>query len=68
MSGIKTVYWIDQFETVFEQLMQEADTVYLNSNEHARATINVEAELHGSTNGVKENTIRVITKKRLIYA
>ena len=42
VSGIKTVYWIDQFETIFEQLMQEADTVYLNSNEHARTTINVE--------------------------
>ena len=42
VSGIITVYWIDQFETIFEQLMQEASTVYLNSNEHARATINVE--------------------------
>ena len=42
VSGIKTVYWIDQFETIFEQLMQEASTVYLNSNEHARATTNVE--------------------------
>ena len=27
VSGIKTVYWIDQFETIFEQLMQEADIV-----------------------------------------
>ena len=42
VSGIKTVYWIDQFETVFEKLMQEAEIIYLNSNEHARATINVE--------------------------
>ena len=42
VSGIKTVYWIDQFESVFEQLMQEAEIVYLNSNEHARATVNVE--------------------------
>ena len=42
VSGIRTVYWIDQFETIFEQLMQEASTVYLNSNEHARASINVE--------------------------
>ncbi len=42
VSGIKTVYWIDQFESIFEQLMQEAGSVYLNSNEHARATVNVE--------------------------
>ena len=32
VSGIKTVYWIDQFETVFENLIQESRTVYLNSN------------------------------------
>ena len=42
VSGVKTVYWIDQFETIFEQLIKEANTVYLNSNEHARATVNVE--------------------------
>ena len=42
VSGIKTIYWIDQFESIFEQLMQEAEVVYLNSNEHARATVNVE--------------------------
>ncbi|RMG82766.1 MAG: aminopeptidase P family protein [Bacteroidetes bacterium] len=37
VSGIKTVYWLDQFETVFKQLMAEAEHVYLNTNEHLRA-------------------------------
>lgn len=42
VSGIKTVYWLDKFETIFNQLMTEASHVYLNSNEHNRAKIEVE--------------------------
>ena len=42
VSGIKTVYWIDQFETVLKTLMSEANHVYLNSNEHLRAHVEVE--------------------------
>jgi len=41
-SGIKTVYWLDQFETVLNTLLAECACVYLNSNEHTRA--NTEAE------------------------
>ncbi len=36
-SGIKTVYWLDQFDTVFKQMMAEVDEIYLNTNEHLRA-------------------------------
>lgn len=42
VSGIKTVYWLDQFETVLKTLMSEAQHVYLNSNEHLRARVEVE--------------------------
>ncbi|MDX1444632.1 aminopeptidase P family protein [Lishizhenia sp.] len=41
-SGIKTVYWRHEFETIFKQMMAEADTIYLNTNEHARAKTEVE--------------------------
>ncbi|CAG5077261.1 aminopeptidase P family protein [Parvicella tangerina] len=41
-SGIKTVYWLDQFERVFKELAYEAERIYLNQNEHLRA--NTEAE------------------------
>ena len=41
-SGIKTVYWLDQFETVFNALMAEAQNIYINTNEHTRA--NTEAQ------------------------
>ena len=41
-SGIRTVYWLDQFESVLKTLMSEAAHVYLNSNEHLRAATEVE--------------------------
>ncbi|MBM3164488.1 MAG: aminopeptidase P family protein [Bacteroidetes bacterium] len=41
-SGIKTVYWLNQFPTVFKQLMAEAQGIYLNTNEHLRAKTEVE--------------------------
>ena len=41
-SGIQTVYWLGQFDAVFNSLMSEAANVYVNTNEHTRA--NTEAE------------------------
>ena len=41
-SGIKTILWTDEFEQTFNTLMAEADQVYLNSNEHIRAVVEVE--------------------------
>jgi Xaa-Pro aminopeptidase len=41
-SGIKTVYWLTQFPTIFKQLMAEAQGIYLNTNEHLRANTEVE--------------------------
>ena len=41
-SGIKTVYWLNQFPTIFKQLMAEAQGIYLNTNEHLRAKTEVQ--------------------------
>jgi Xaa-Pro aminopeptidase len=41
-SGIKTVYWLDQFESVLKTLMSEAKNVYINTNEHTRANTETE--------------------------
>jgi Xaa-Pro aminopeptidase len=35
-SGIKTIFWLQEFEQTFNTLMAEAEHVYLNSNEHIR--------------------------------
>jgi len=42
VSGIKTVFWLSEFDRVFAILMADAKNVYLNTNEHLRATIEVE--------------------------
>lgn len=42
VSGIKTVYWLDQFPVIFKQLMSQASAAYINLNEHLRADTTVE--------------------------
>jgi Xaa-Pro aminopeptidase len=42
ISGIKRVEWLSEFRPLFHRLMCECEHVYLNSNEHKRAVIEVE--------------------------
>lgn len=42
VSGIKTVYWLNQFDSIFKTLMAEAECIYLNTNEHLRANTEVQ--------------------------
>lgn len=42
VSGIKTVYWLSEFDRIFYGLMNEAENIYLNRNEHYRAVLEVE--------------------------
>jgi Xaa-Pro aminopeptidase len=42
VSGIKTVYWLEDFNAIFNTLMNECEHVYLNTNEHNRAVVEVE--------------------------
>ena len=42
VSGIKTVYWLNQFPLMFNQMMADASNVYINTNEHLRANTEVE--------------------------
>jgi len=41
-SGIKRVEWLSEFRPLFHRLVCECDHVYLNTNEHKRAVIEVE--------------------------
>ncbi|MDB6005026.1 MAG: X-Pro aminopeptidase, partial [Prosthecobacter sp.] len=41
-SGIVRVHWLEDFEAQFRSVMCQADHVFLNSNEHIRATIPTE--------------------------
>lgn len=42
LSGVQNVKWLSDFPAIFRQVMCEAENVYLNSNEHPRAVIEVE--------------------------
>ncbi|HXT39228.1 MAG TPA: Xaa-Pro aminopeptidase [Candidatus Angelobacter sp.] len=42
ISGIQTVLWLSEFRGVFHRLMCECEHVYLNTNEHRRAVVEVE--------------------------
>ncbi|MGD1845934.1 MAG: aminopeptidase P N-terminal domain-containing protein [Salibacteraceae bacterium] len=42
VSGIESVHWLKDFDSVFKAMMAEAENVYINSNEHLRAKIVVE--------------------------
>ena len=42
VSGIKTIYWLSDFEKIFFDLMTEAETVYFNTNEHYRQSVETE--------------------------
>lgn len=42
VSGVKTVYWTTDFNRILRQLMAEATSLYLNGNEHTRASVEVE--------------------------
>jgi len=39
LSGIKTVYWLQDFEKVLLNLMAQADCLYFNTNEHHRQKV-----------------------------
>jgi len=41
-SGIKNVYWLQDFEKVLFEVMTQTDNVYLNTNEHYRANVETE--------------------------
>jgi Xaa-Pro aminopeptidase len=42
MSGVQRVHWLADFPRLFHRLMCQAERVFLNSNEHPRAVVEVE--------------------------
>jgi Xaa-Pro aminopeptidase len=42
VSGVKTVKWLSEWRAVFHGAMCDAEHVYLNSNEHRRAVVEVQ--------------------------
>lgn len=42
VSGVKTVIWLQDFHKTLKEIMSYSDTIYINTNEHYRATIETE--------------------------
>jgi len=43
LTGIKSIHWLPEFPRLFHRLMCASEHIYLNSNEHCRAIIEVES-------------------------
>jgi Xaa-Pro aminopeptidase len=53
-SGIETVYWLNDFEKTFFDLMTEAETIYFNTNEHYRQAMELETREDRFIKSVKD--------------
>ncbi len=41
-TGVKSVFWLQDFEKVFFEMMSYSDAIYYNTNEHYRASVETE--------------------------
>jgi Xaa-Pro aminopeptidase len=39
VSGVQSIYWLQDFDRIFFDLMGEAETIYFNTNEHYRQAV-----------------------------
>ncbi|MGB3591185.1 MAG: aminopeptidase P family protein [Nonlabens sp.] len=43
ISGVKTVYWLKDFNKKFFEMMTQCETIYFNTNEHYRQSVELES-------------------------
>jgi Xaa-Pro aminopeptidase len=55
VTGIKTVIWLQDFHKTLREIMTYSDTMYINTNEHYRATIETETREARFVKWWKEN-------------
>ncbi len=53
-SGIKTVFWLQDFESIMKIVLAQANNVYINTNEHTRANTEVETREDRFIKGFKK--------------
>jgi Xaa-Pro aminopeptidase len=53
-SGIKTVYWLQDMEKILFEIMTQCETIYINTNEHYRASVETETREDRFTKWLKE--------------
>ena len=55
VSGVQTVYWLSDFDSIFDMLMKEAEIVYFNNNNHYRKAVEMETREDRFIKRVKSN-------------
>jgi Xaa-Pro aminopeptidase len=55
VAGIKSVIWLQDFQKTLKEVMAYADTIYINTNEHYRASIETETREARFVKWWKEN-------------
>lgn len=55
VSGIKTVFWLQDFQKTLKEVMAYSETIYINTNEHYRAVIETETREARFVKWWKEN-------------
>jgi len=53
-SGIKTVYWLKDMTKIMFELMTQCDIVYINTNEHYRASVETETREDRFTKWIRD--------------
>ncbi len=53
-SGIKTVYWLQDMKRVLFEIMTQCETIYINTNEHYRASVETETREDRFTKWLKD--------------
>ena len=59
ISGIKTVFWLNDLEKVIDSLISSCENIYINKNEHYRAKIETETR-EARFNSWLENKLSLI--------
>jgi Xaa-Pro aminopeptidase len=55
VSGVQTVYWLSDFDSIFDILMKEAEIVYFNNNNHYRKAVEMETREDRFIKRIKSN-------------
>lgn len=55
ISGVKTVYWLNDFQKILHEVMAQSEIIYINTNEHYRAHTETKTREDRFNAWVKEN-------------
>lgn len=55
VSGVKTVYWLKDFQKILQEIMTQSEIVYINTNEHYRANTETETREDRFNTWLKKN-------------